>query len=208
MCNLYTLGSQPKSGIAQLLSVTDPSASGLFSAQVKSPTSRAESSEARRTSLIRCCSLPGTTRLCGGPCIPPCASPCSWRPTFRTSWHRLWWTAWRQRTASMTSCLLAQVGASDESSDLPTNLPTKLPIWNWKARLFAMTLHITLLSRPLDMGTVLKVIALHGGNSLETEEVTLEELQVFKVWWFLFSLVLHLHPPLSLNLHNDPNVKN
>lgn len=32
-----------------------------------------------------------------------------------------------------------------------------------------------------DIGTVLKVIALHGGNSLETEEVTLEELQVFKV---------------------------
>lgn len=33
----------------------------------------------------------------------------------------------------------------------------------------------------LDVGTVLKVIALHSGNSLETEEVTLEELQVFKV---------------------------
>lgn len=32
-----------------------------------------------------------------------------------------------------------------------------------------------------DVGTVLKVIALHSGNSLETEEVTLEELQVFKV---------------------------
>ncbi|XP_023281419.1 semaphorin-3G isoform X1 [Seriola lalandi dorsalis] len=32
-----------------------------------------------------------------------------------------------------------------------------------------------------DIGSVLKVIALHGGNSLETEEVTLEELQVFKV---------------------------
>ncbi|XP_071331307.1 sema domain, immunoglobulin domain (Ig), short basic domain, secreted, (semaphorin) 3bl isoform X2 [Trachinotus anak] len=32
-----------------------------------------------------------------------------------------------------------------------------------------------------DIGTVLKVIALHSGNSLETEEVTLEELQVFKV---------------------------
>uniref|UniRef100_A0A665U3N7 Sema domain, immunoglobulin domain (Ig), short basic domain, secreted, (semaphorin) 3bl n=1 Tax=Echeneis naucrates TaxID=173247 RepID=A0A665U3N7_ECHNA len=32
-----------------------------------------------------------------------------------------------------------------------------------------------------DSGTVLKVIALHSGNSLETEEVTLEELQVFKV---------------------------
>ncbi|XP_061592587.1 sema domain, immunoglobulin domain (Ig), short basic domain, secreted, (semaphorin) 3bl [Cololabis saira] len=32
-----------------------------------------------------------------------------------------------------------------------------------------------------DVGTVLKVIALQNGNSLETEEVTLEELQVFKV---------------------------
>uniref|UniRef100_A0A8C4ITC8 Sema domain, immunoglobulin domain (Ig), short basic domain, secreted, (semaphorin) 3bl n=1 Tax=Dicentrarchus labrax TaxID=13489 RepID=A0A8C4ITC8_DICLA len=32
-----------------------------------------------------------------------------------------------------------------------------------------------------DIGTVLKVIALHSGNSLETEEITLEELQVFKV---------------------------
>lgn len=32
-----------------------------------------------------------------------------------------------------------------------------------------------------DVGIVLKVIALHSGNSLETEEVTLEELQVFKV---------------------------
>lgn len=32
-----------------------------------------------------------------------------------------------------------------------------------------------------DIGTVLKAIALHSGNSLETEEVTLEELQVFKV---------------------------
>ncbi|MED6287134.1 hypothetical protein CHARACLAT_013331, partial [Characodon lateralis] len=32
-----------------------------------------------------------------------------------------------------------------------------------------------------DVGTVLKVISLHSGNSLETEEVTLEELQVFKV---------------------------
>ncbi|XP_072222756.1 sema domain, immunoglobulin domain (Ig), short basic domain, secreted, (semaphorin) 3bl [Leuresthes tenuis] len=32
-----------------------------------------------------------------------------------------------------------------------------------------------------DVGTVLKVIALNSGNSLETEEVTLEELQVFKV---------------------------
>lgn len=32
-----------------------------------------------------------------------------------------------------------------------------------------------------DVGTVLKVIALHSGNSLDTEEVTLEELQVFKV---------------------------
>lgn len=37
----------------------------------------------------------------------------------------------------------------------------------------------------LDVGTVLKVIALHGGNSLETEEVTLEELQVFKVRVFV-----------------------
>lgn len=44
-----------------------------------------------------------------------------------------------------------------------------------------MAIYITHFSRPLDMGTVLKVIALHGGNSLETEEVTLEELQVFKV---------------------------
>ncbi|MBN3300701.1 SEM3G protein, partial [Amia calva] len=32
-----------------------------------------------------------------------------------------------------------------------------------------------------DIGTVLKVISLRGGNSLDTEEVTLEELQVFKV---------------------------
>ncbi|CAB1329437.1 unnamed protein product [Coregonus sp. 'balchen'] len=32
-----------------------------------------------------------------------------------------------------------------------------------------------------DIGTVLKVIALRSGNSLDTEEVTLEELQVFKV---------------------------
>ncbi|KAM3842756.1 sema domain, immunoglobulin domain (Ig), short basic domain, secreted, (semaphorin) 3bl, partial [Diretmus argenteus] len=32
-----------------------------------------------------------------------------------------------------------------------------------------------------DVGTILKVIALHSGNSLETEEVTLEELQLFKV---------------------------
>ncbi|XP_054904697.1 sema domain, immunoglobulin domain (Ig), short basic domain, secreted, (semaphorin) 3bl [Poeciliopsis prolifica] len=32
-----------------------------------------------------------------------------------------------------------------------------------------------------DVGTVLKVISLHSGNSLEAEEVTLEELQVFKV---------------------------
>ncbi|XP_014324650.1 semaphorin-3G [Xiphophorus maculatus] len=32
-----------------------------------------------------------------------------------------------------------------------------------------------------DVGTVLKVISLHGGNSLEAEEVTLEELQVFKI---------------------------
>lgn len=32
-----------------------------------------------------------------------------------------------------------------------------------------------------DIGTVLKAIALNNGNSLETEEVTLEELQVFKV---------------------------
>lgn len=37
-----------------------------------------------------------------------------------------------------------------------------------------------------DVGTVLKVIALHSGNSLETEEVTLEELQIFKVNFFLF----------------------
>uniref|UniRef100_A0AAZ3S3H1 Sema domain, immunoglobulin domain (Ig), short basic domain, secreted, (semaphorin) 3bl n=1 Tax=Oncorhynchus tshawytscha TaxID=74940 RepID=A0AAZ3S3H1_ONCTS len=32
-----------------------------------------------------------------------------------------------------------------------------------------------------DIGTVLKVIALRSGNTLDTEEVTLEELQVFKV---------------------------
>ncbi|KAJ8370796.1 hypothetical protein SKAU_G00108240 [Synaphobranchus kaupii] len=32
-----------------------------------------------------------------------------------------------------------------------------------------------------DIGTVLKVIALRSGNSLDTEEVTLEELQIFKV---------------------------
>uniref|UniRef100_A0A8C6PHX7 Sema domain, immunoglobulin domain (Ig), short basic domain, secreted, (semaphorin) 3bl n=1 Tax=Nothobranchius furzeri TaxID=105023 RepID=A0A8C6PHX7_NOTFU len=32
-----------------------------------------------------------------------------------------------------------------------------------------------------DVGKVLKVIVLHSGNSLETEEVTLEELQVFKM---------------------------
>ncbi|XP_028264862.1 sema domain, immunoglobulin domain (Ig), short basic domain, secreted, (semaphorin) 3bl isoform X1 [Parambassis ranga] len=32
-----------------------------------------------------------------------------------------------------------------------------------------------------DVGTVLKVISLHSGNSLDTEEVILEELQVFKV---------------------------
>ncbi|CAL8259560.1 unnamed protein product [Gadus morhua 'NCC'] len=32
-----------------------------------------------------------------------------------------------------------------------------------------------------DVGTVLKVISLRNGNSLESEEVTLEELQVFKV---------------------------
>lgn len=37
-----------------------------------------------------------------------------------------------------------------------------------------------------DIGTVLKVISLHSGNSLETEEITLEELQVFKVSLFLF----------------------
>lgn len=156
-------------------------ASGLFSAQVKSPTSRAESSEARRTSPTRCCSLPGTTRWCGGPCTPPCAGPCWWRPTFRTSWRRSWWTAWRQRTASMTSCLLAQVGASDPSARRSET---------WNMRLFGVAFFFTThSSHLLDMGTVLKVIALHGGNSLETEEVTLEELQVFKVWRFLFSPV-------------------
>lgn len=32
-----------------------------------------------------------------------------------------------------------------------------------------------------DVGTVLKAIALQGGNSLDMEEVTLEELQVFNV---------------------------
>eukprot|EP00064_Thunnus_orientalis_P012871 superscaffoldBa00002023_g12907 len=36
-----------------------------------------------------------------------------------------------------------------------------------------------------DVGTILKVIALHSGNSLETEEVTLEELQVFKIIHYL-----------------------
>lgn len=49
-------------------------------------------------------------------------------------------------------------------------------------RLFGVAFFFTThSSHLLDMGTVLKVIALHGGNSLETEEVTLEELQVFKV---------------------------
>lgn len=43
-----------------------------------------------------------------------------------------------------------------------------------------------------DVGTVLKVIALHSGNSLETEEVTLEELQVFKVGISLIFSVLIL----------------
>uniref|UniRef100_A0A3Q1BUW5 Sema domain, immunoglobulin domain (Ig), short basic domain, secreted, (semaphorin) 3bl n=1 Tax=Amphiprion ocellaris TaxID=80972 RepID=A0A3Q1BUW5_AMPOC len=38
-----------------------------------------------------------------------------------------------------------------------------------------------------DVGTILKVIALHSGNSLETEEVTLEELQVFKVTLYVGS---------------------
>lgn len=160
--------------------MTEPSTSGLFSAQVKSPTSPAESSEARRTSPTRCCSLPGTTHWCGGPFIPRGSSPCLWRPTFRTSWLRLWWTAWRQRTASMTSCLLAQVGASASSTSR-----SKTGMWDYLAWPF----YITRFSRVLDMGTVLKVIALHGGNSLEIEEVTLEELQVFKVWWFLFSSV-------------------
>lgn len=45
----------------------------------------------------------------------------------------------------------------------------------------ASAFHLTHFSRLPDMGTVLKVIALRGENSLETEEVTLEELQVFKV---------------------------
>lgn len=44
-----------------------------------------------------------------------------------------------------------------------------------------------------DIGTVLKVIALNNGNSLETEEVTLEELQVFKV---------RLIPLSRLNIHS------
>lgn len=65
----------------------------------------------------------------------------------------------------------------------------QLSIWKWNASLFGLALHITHFCLPIDMGTVLKVIALHGGNSLETEEVTLEELQIFKVWWFLFSPV-------------------
>lgn len=43
---------------------------------------------------------------------------------------------------------------------------------------------VVLVPPPPDVGTVLKVIALHTGNSLETEEVTLEELQVFKVRYF------------------------
>lgn len=33
----------------------------------------------------------------------------------------------------------------------------------------------------IDVGTVLKVIALRNGNSITSEEITLEELQVFKV---------------------------
>uniref|UniRef100_A0A3Q4G4E2 Sema domain, immunoglobulin domain (Ig), short basic domain, secreted, (semaphorin) 3bl n=1 Tax=Neolamprologus brichardi TaxID=32507 RepID=A0A3Q4G4E2_NEOBR len=45
-----------------------------------------------------------------------------------------------------------------------------------------------------DIGTVLKVIALNNGNSLETEEVTLEELQVFKV---------RLIPLSRLNIHSQ-----
>lgn len=158
--------------------MTELLAFGLCSVQVKSPTSQAESSGARRTSLTRCCSLLGTTHWCGVPCFLPGASPCLWRLTLCTSSHRLWWTAWRQRTASMTSCLLAQVGASN-----PSNCRSE----SGTRVYFGLAPHITHFSRPIDMGTVLKVIALHSGNSLETEEVTLEELQIFKVWWFLFS---------------------
>lgn len=78
----------------------------------------------------------------------------------------------------MMSCLLAQVRVTD---------------WPMNEQLFrceqifdgAESLLLNLDTRcwvcPPDVGKVLKVIALHTGNSLETEEVTLEELQVFKV---------------------------
>lgn len=53
-------------------------------------------------------------------------------------------------------------------------------IW-WRREFGLRSGHDVLCFVPPDVGTVLKVIALHSGNSLETEEVTLEELQVFKV---------------------------
>lgn len=40
-----------------------------------------------------------------------------------------------------------------------------------------------------DVGTVLKVIALRNGNSITSEEITLEELQVFKVSWQAFTFI-------------------
>ena len=51
-----------------------------------------------------------------------------------------------------------------------------------------------------DVGTVLKVISLRNGNSLESEEVTLEELQVFKVVW-----VLTWEPPLLFLSSSSPS---
>lgn len=81
----------------------------LFSAQVKSPTSLAESLAAQRISLIQCCTLPAATRWCGGRCIQPCASLRWWRPTFPTNWHKSWLTGLRQKTGSMMSCSSVQV---------------------------------------------------------------------------------------------------
>uniref|UniRef100_A0A671YQ24 Sema domain, immunoglobulin domain (Ig), short basic domain, secreted, (semaphorin) 3bl n=1 Tax=Sparus aurata TaxID=8175 RepID=A0A671YQ24_SPAAU len=49
-----------------------------------------------------------------------------------------------------------------------------------------------------DVGTVLKVIALHSGNSLETEEVTLEELQVFKVSFTPSGQALYVGSPVGV----------
>ena len=51
-----------------------------------------------------------------------------------------------------------------------------------------------------DVGTVLKVISLRNGNSLESEEVTLEELQVFKV-----VRVLTWEPPLLFLSSSSPS---